>query len=147
MRTSIDLVIPAFNVADIIEQTIQRISEQRLPDDCRFQVYVFDDASTDDTPSVLAGLQEQFDFLHVVRAGENVGRGEARNRGAAAGSGSIIVFCDADCRYTRDDAVLEFIVDIEKGGMLIRFLQLFNFDHHIQYNGFYHWVEVTNGRN
>lgn len=115
MPTSIDLVIPAFNVAGVIEHTIRRIGRQKLPEDCQFQVYVFDDASTDDTPNVLAGLKEQYDFLQVVRADENVGRGEARNSGAAAGSGSMIVFCDADCRYTRDDAVLEFIRDIKNG--------------------------------
>ena len=115
MRTSIDLVIPAFNVSGIIEQTVQRISEQKLPDDCELQVYVSDDASTDDTPSVLARLQEQYDSLHIVRADENVGRGATRNNGAAAGTGSIIVMCDADCRYTHDNVILEFVSDIEKG--------------------------------
>ena len=115
MPASIDLVIPAFNAAGVIEQTIRRISEQKLPDDCLFHVYVLDDASTDDTPNVLARLQKQHDFLRVVRSDRNVGRGEARNRGAAAGFGSIIVMCDADCRYTRDDALLEFVGDIEQG--------------------------------
>jgi glycosyltransferase involved in cell wall biosynthesis len=115
MRTSIDLVIPAYNAVGIIEQTLKIISEQQLPENSLFRVYVYEDASTDDTASVLAGLQEQYDFLRVVSAGENVGRSEARNNGANAGSGSIIIMCDADCRYTRDDAIREFVGDIEKG--------------------------------
>jgi glycosyltransferase involved in cell wall biosynthesis len=115
MRTSIDLVIPAYNAVGIIEQTLKIISEQQLPENCRFRVYVYEDASTDDTASVLAGLQEQYDFLRVVSTGENVGRSEARNNGANAGSGSIIIMCDADCRYTRDDAIREFVADIENG--------------------------------
>lgn len=115
MRNSIDLVIPAYNVVGIIEKTLKRISEQQLPGDCQFRVYVFDDASTDDTATVLASLQAQYDFLRIVRAANNVGRSEARNHGATAGAGSIIIMCDADCRYTRDDAILEFVGDIEKG--------------------------------
>jgi glycosyltransferase involved in cell wall biosynthesis len=115
MPTSIDLVIPAFNVDGIIEHTLKRISEQQLPADCQLQVYVSDDASTDSTASVLAGLKAQFDFLNIVSSTDNGGRGEAINRGVAAGSGSIIVILDADCRYISDDAVQEFVSDIEKG--------------------------------
>lgn len=115
MRTSIDLVIPAFNASGVIRQTIRRISQQQLPGDCQLHVYVFDDASTDDTQAVLADLQGQYDFLHVLRADKNVGRGQARNNGADAGSGAIIVLCDADCRYTRDDALLELVRNIDNG--------------------------------
>jgi hypothetical protein len=63
MPTSIDLVIPAFNVGGIIEHTLKRISEHKLTACCA--------------------------------SGKNVGRSEARNNGARAGSGSIIVMCDA----------------------------------------------------
>lgn len=115
MRTSIDLVIPAFNVDGVIEHTLERISKQQLPANCEFQVYICDDASTDETASVLAGLKAKFEFLNIVSSAENVGRGEAINKAVAAGSGSIVVICDADCRYTRDDAVQALASDIEKG--------------------------------
>lgn len=115
MRTSIDLVIPAFNVAGIIEETLQRINEQERPIDCDFQVHVFNDASTDSTAQVLVELQKKYNFLHVANAAKNAGRSAARNRGAAAGNGSIIIMLDADCRYTRDDAIIELVREIDDG--------------------------------
>lgn len=115
MDSSIDLVIPAFNVVGIIEKTLQRISDQRVPEGWQLKVYVFNDASTDATAQVLEALCQQYEFLRVVHAKQNVGRSEARNRGAAAGSGSIIILLDADCRYTRDDAIHELVLDIEAG--------------------------------
>ena len=52
-KQSIDLVIPVFNEAGVVEQTHARICAviEDLPYD--FTIYYVDDGSTDDTPALL----------------------------------------------------------------------------------------------
>jgi glycosyltransferase involved in cell wall biosynthesis len=57
------------------------------------EVIVVDDASTDDTPSVLAGFG---DAIRVIRTERNVERAAARNLGARSARGAILAFLDSD---------------------------------------------------
>ena len=115
MHDSVDVVIPAFNVEDVIEDTINRIAAQQVPDGWALNIFVTDDASTDSTLGRLRRLQKAHPQLHIVESATNGGRSIARNRGVAAGKGSIVILCDADCRFTRDDTIAEFVVEILAG--------------------------------
>lgn len=56
-----------------------------------------DDASTDDTPRLCEHWQRQYpQLVRVIRMGDNVGPGVARNRGIAAACGDFIAFVDVD---------------------------------------------------
>lgn len=119
MRDSIDLVIPAYNAAAVIADTLSTIADQHIPGGWTLNVYVSDDGSGDHTCDRVRELAASYDFLHLVSADTNGGRSVACNRGVAAGSGSVIVICDADCRYTRPDALAEFVREIEAGNDLV----------------------------
>ena len=119
MNRSIDVVIPIYNAANHIGDTVRRISKQQIPDGWQLNIYASDDGSTDDTQSLLAQLQESIPELHLARAAENSGRSQARNKGIAAGSGEIVVLCDADCRFTRLDAIAEFVRETERGADIV----------------------------
>ena len=111
MNNTVDVVIPAFNAAHHIVDTVRLIGHQQLPVGWQLNIYVSDDGSSDDTRELLSELQRSTHGLHLVGSDSNSGRSLACNRGVAAGSGDVVVICDADCRYSRVEAIAEFLGD------------------------------------
>ena len=115
MAKIVDIVIPVFNGADVIEETIETIAHLASPAGWRLGVVVADDASIDATPDILAALAARHPWLTVTRSDENQGRSGACNAGVSASQADVVVFCDADCRYTRTDTIAAFVSEIERG--------------------------------
>ena len=68
-----------------------------LPRD-RFEVVVVDDASTDDTPILLAEIERSTELhLRVVRQKVNGGPAAARNAGWRVARADLVAFVDDDC--------------------------------------------------
>jgi hypothetical protein len=87
--TLFSVVIPVFNRARLIGETLDSVFAQRFTD---FDVIVVDDGSTDGT----AGVLERYgDRLRVVRQ-PNRGPGAARNLGAEHALGRYLAFLDSD---------------------------------------------------
>ncbi|TVR84843.1 MAG: glycosyltransferase [Rhodospirillales bacterium] len=102
---SVSVVIPAYNAAGLLETCLNSLFAQtRAPS--RFEVIVVDDASTDDTADRAEALRPAAEdagaTLHVLRQPENKGPAAARNRGAEAATGEVVVFTDSDCEPTPD---------------------------------------------
>ncbi|MEJ7775466.1 MAG: glycosyltransferase family 2 protein, partial [Nocardioidaceae bacterium] len=89
-RPTVSAVIVVFNQAQFIADAIRSALAQS---DVDVEVIVVDDASTDDTPAVLASLGDR---ITVLRNETGTERGAARNRGARAGRGEFIAFLDGD---------------------------------------------------
>ncbi len=88
----ISVVIPVRNDAEHLRQCLEAVAASTYSN-C--ECIVVDDGSTDDTPAV-AG---QFP-VKLIRLPKNQGPSYARNCGAAAASGEILFFVDADvCIY------------------------------------------------
>jgi len=85
-------VIPTFNRANIIAQTIGDVRRQTYPN---LEIIVVDDGSTDDTR---ARLEEFGNEIRVV-AQQNQGAASARNRGISEARGEIIAFQDSDDQW------------------------------------------------
>ncbi len=86
------VVMPCFNAAAHIEETIASVLAQSFPD---FELIVVDDGSTDATSMILDTWAERDRRIRVIRS-ENVGPSRARNRGATAATGRLIAFIDSD---------------------------------------------------
>ena len=85
----ISTIIPAYNRADLIGETLRSVlSQTRAP----AEVIVVDDGSTDGTPDVVAGFGKDVTLIRQV----NAGAGPARNAGFARSTGEIIHFQDSD---------------------------------------------------
>jgi GT2 family glycosyltransferase len=85
----VSIVIPAYNAASTIAQTLEAITRQTSPVSC--EVIVVDDGSTDETPQILK------DFSGIYLRQTNAGPAAARNRGARLAQHELIYFLDSDC--------------------------------------------------
>jgi glycosyltransferase involved in cell wall biosynthesis len=91
VRAAVSVVIPARNAAGSLPACLDRLTEQEDPPE--FEVVVVDDGSTDATADVAGSHRLR---PKVVR-GEARGSYAARNAGAAATTGEVLAFTDADC--------------------------------------------------
>lgn len=85
----VTVVVPTYNRAHFIEETVRSILAQSLPP---FEVIIVDDGSTDDTVDVCARFHEPVRYLRR----QNAGAAAARNAGIQAATGDWIAFCDSD---------------------------------------------------
>lgn len=98
MLPSVTIVIPTYNRGHSIGQAVEAALAQSHP---AVRVLVIDDASTDDTPRVLARYAEHPKFTSV-RLGRNVGTARAKNVGIALSRSDAVTFHDSDDLPHRD---------------------------------------------
>jgi hypothetical protein len=85
------VVVPTRNRAALLDRTLGAILGQR---DVDLEVVVVDEGSSDDTPALLAGLDDP--RVQVVRHDQPVGLPAARNRGLGRVRTPYVGFCDDD---------------------------------------------------
>ena len=88
-RTSISVVIPTYNRAELVLRALRSVLAQTRPAE---QVIVVDDGSTDDTGPLVRIQFGSVDYL----AQENRGVSAARNRGIEVATGEWIALLDSD---------------------------------------------------
>lgn len=98
MKPIVSFVVPAYNygryLADCINSILSLKGEQS------FEVVVIDDASTDETPTVLGQFADP--RVHVQRHEHNLGHVATVNEAFARTRGEFIARIDADDRYRPD---------------------------------------------
>jgi len=92
MTARCSVVIPAYNAARTLAETLDSVMRQSLP---AHEVIVVDDGSRDGT----AGVARGFAGVRVISQA-NAGPGPAQNAGVAAASGEFVAFLDADDLWT-----------------------------------------------
>jgi glycosyltransferase involved in cell wall biosynthesis len=95
----ITVVIPAYNAADTIADTIESVIAQTVK---ACQIIVVDDGSTDNT----AQIAQQFEDVTYIRQ-QNAGVGSARNAGINAATGNWVAFLDADDEWIANKLQLQ----------------------------------------
>jgi glycosyltransferase involved in cell wall biosynthesis len=90
----VSVIIPTFNRSATLRVTVESFLAQSYPAD-QFEIIIVDNASTDDTPQVIAAMADR---APKVRGMLETRRGAhfARNSGALASHGSILYFTDDD---------------------------------------------------
>lgn len=91
------VVIPVFNAADTLTETIEAIHAQTCTD---WEVLLVDDGSTDGSRVLMDAIAQDPRFRQLHNPGK--GPSAARNYGVARARGEIIAFCDADDLWERD---------------------------------------------
>jgi glycosyltransferase involved in cell wall biosynthesis len=89
LQASVSLVIPSYNRAALIGQTIDSALAQSRP---FLEIIVVDDGSTDNTAEVLARYGDKVTFVALAHGGVQA----ARNRGVELARGDYVTLCDSD---------------------------------------------------
>lgn len=90
------IVAATRNRAPLLPRLVQALEAQEGAPP--FEVVIVDDASTDDTPEVLAKLAASASVpLRTIRHDPRRGPGPARNAGWRSGTGHLVLFTDDDC--------------------------------------------------
>ena len=97
-RTSpprLSLIIPAFNEAHRIEETLREAAEFMSSDFPQSEIILVDDGSTDDTLHIAQGVAAAYPSLRVI-ANRHGGKAAAVQTGMTEARGDLIGFSDAD---------------------------------------------------
>lgn len=89
MKPTVSVIIPTYNCAKYICETIDSVLSQTYKD---FEIIVVDDGSTDNTKEVLKPYMEKIRYIYQ----KNGGRSSARNTGIKTARGRYVAFLDSD---------------------------------------------------
>ncbi|MCC2667973.1 MAG: putative glycosyltransferase [Armatimonadetes bacterium] len=95
------VVIPTHNRSSLIDATLTELAKVRR-DPALWEVVVVDDGSSDDTEAVIRRWTETAPFRVQYLKQANAGPAAARNRGAAAARGEVLIFLDDDIEVQPD---------------------------------------------
>ncbi|MCA9025723.1 MAG: glycosyltransferase family 2 protein [Planctomycetaceae bacterium] len=94
----ISLIIPTYNRADFLRDTLQSVAEIICPQGVEWEVLVIDNNCTDDTPKVVAEAAKNFpcELRHIVEHQQGLCYG--RNRGLREARFAHLAYLDDDIR-------------------------------------------------
>jgi len=87
----VSIVTPTYNRAHLLRRSLDSLLAQT---ESRFEVIVVDDASQDDSATVVASLGDE--RFRYIRLPENRGPGGARNAGVSEARADLVAFQDSD---------------------------------------------------
>ncbi len=92
-RPLVTVVMPAYNAARYIEESIRSVQSQTVTD---WELIVVDDCSADDTCGLVEALAAEDPRIRLVKNEENSGVARTRNRAMDMAQGSFVAFLDSD---------------------------------------------------
>ncbi|MEM8777289.1 MAG: glycosyltransferase family 2 protein [Cyanobacteria bacterium P01_G01_bin.49] len=100
---TISLLVAAKNEATVIHKLVTQLCTLDYPKE-KYDLWVIDDHSTDQTPEILEQLAQQYSQLTVIRrpAGATGGKSGALNEVFPRTQGDIIAVFDADAKVSQD---------------------------------------------
>lgn len=105
----VSVIVPAYNYANFISETLQSIQEQTY---INWEAIIVDDGSTDDTRQVVKTIVETDSRIKYIYQ-TNKGLPAARNTGIKASLGNYIQFLDADDLLSKSKIELQVKYMIE----------------------------------
>lgn len=145
---NIDLIIPIFNEAGVVEQTYAKIGETLDPLPYKFNIYYVDDGSTDGTSDSLAALALKDNRVIVLELSRNFGHQAALTAGLDASHGDFVISMDGDGQHP-PEMIPQMIELFERGYDIIQAQriegeQAFSFKQ-IASSGFYALINTISG--
>ena len=102
---SITIIIPSHNRTGQLQVCLRSLCKLDYPVHC-LEMLIVDDASTDETPAMLAQVMQEFEaegrMIRVVRHTFQQGVAKSRNTGAEAARHDLLAYIDSDCVASPD---------------------------------------------
>jgi len=98
MNISVTVVVPAYNAAQYLSETIESVLAQTFND---FELLIIDDGSTDNTAEIAHQYSQQ-DSRVKLFSQQNQGVSVARNMGIQMAQGEFVAFLDSDDQWLSD---------------------------------------------
>jgi glycosyltransferase involved in cell wall biosynthesis len=109
---NVSVIIPCYNRAGIIAETISNMLNQDLKP---YEIIVVDDGSTDNSVDIISSFGDQ---VRLIRQ-SNYGPGAARNAGLRVATGDYIQFMDSDDLVSLDKLRIQAVKLEETGADLV----------------------------
>lgn len=93
MEKLVSIIIPTYNSADFIADTLASVQQQTYPN---WEVILVDDGSTDTTVTIAQNIAQTDHRIRVFKNPTNSGTGVTRNNALHHCQGNYIAFLDAD---------------------------------------------------
>ena len=126
----LSIIIPVYNEGKTVGEIIRQVQKVK---GFEKEIIVVDDASTDETSSVL----KQFKHITVIRHETNQGKGAAIRTGVAKATGDYVMVQDADLEYDPQDILL-MLSPIKKGKASVVYGSRFTGPRRNMF--FWHWM-------
>lgn len=101
----VSVIIPVYNSEKYVEESVRSVMNQTYKN---IEIICFNDASTDNSLSVLRRLEDEDNRLVVIDSLVNLKQGGGRNRGLSVARGEYVMFLDSDDAL-EPDAVKECV--------------------------------------
>lgn len=105
-RTSLTLILPAYNEEENIENSVRHSHAVLSRCFSAFEIIVVDDGSADATPAILDRLASELPTLVAVHHPHNRGYGAALRSGIDRATHSLIFFTDSDLQFDLEEIPL-----------------------------------------
>jgi glycosyltransferase involved in cell wall biosynthesis len=116
----IAVVIPAFNAAAFLAETLRSVQAQTVPE---WELIVVDDGSSDATAAIVRAAAAADARIRLVQQA-NAGVSVARNRGVAESRAPLIAFLDADDLWHPAKIAAHLRLHQEDGGIGVSFARV-----------------------
>ena len=101
----LSIVMPAFNESRTIQAILNRVKDVQLVADIQKQIIVVNDASTDNTETLVLDFASSHPEIDIIykKHEVNQGKGAAIHTGIKLATGDYIIVQDADLEYDPDE--------------------------------------------
>ncbi|RCK74556.1 MAG: Glycosyltransferase [Ignavibacteriae bacterium] len=110
----LSIIIPAYNEAESFKELYEKIRTAITPLNCKYEIIIVDDGSTDNTIKVLKEIRAHDNRVKIISFRRNYGKSAALSVGFEKAKGDIIITMDADLQDDPSE-IPNLINELQKG--------------------------------